>query len=66
MTQLTHKKITIPEIKVAGKWLFNFILIGVIAGIGSVIFHFLCELGMHYFLDMMAGYRPGQIGRAHV
>ena len=58
MTQLTNK-ITLPEIKVAGKWLFNFILIGVIAGIGSVIFHFLCELGMHYFLDMMAGYRPG-------
>lgn len=58
MTQLTNK-ITIPEIKVAGKWLFNFILIGVIAGLGSVIFHFLCELGMRYFLDMMAGYRPG-------
>lgn len=58
MTQLINK-ITIPEIKVAGKWLFNFILIGVIAGLGSVVFHFLCELGMHYFMDMMAGYRPG-------
>lgn len=47
-----------PDIAVAGKWLFNFILIGIIAGLGSVVFHYLCQLGMHYFLDLMAGYRP--------
>ncbi len=47
-----------PDIAVAGRWLFNFILIGLIAGLGSVVFHYLCGLGVHYFLDLMAGYRP--------
>jgi CIC family chloride channel protein len=46
------------DVKVAFKWLLNFVLIGMIAGLGAVIFHYLCGLGMHYFLDMMAGYRP--------
>ncbi len=44
--------------KTTSKWLFYFILIGVIAGAGSIVFQFLCELGLHYFLDQMAGYRP--------
>ena len=48
-----------PDIALAGRWLFNFILIGIIAGLGSVIFHSLCQLGVHYFMDLMAGYRPG-------
>ncbi len=47
------------DIKVTGRWILNFVLIGVIAAFGSVVFHLLCELGMHYFLDTMAGYRPG-------
>ena len=34
------------DIAVAGKWLFNFVLIGVIAGLGSIVFHYLCGLGM--------------------
>jgi CIC family chloride channel protein len=42
----------------AGKWTFYFFAIGVIAGLGAVVFHYLCLLGSHYFLDMMAGYRP--------
>lgn len=42
----------------AGKWSVLFILIGIIAGLGSVVFHYLCGLGSHYFMDMMAGYRP--------
>ncbi|MFH1152580.1 MAG: chloride channel protein [Pseudomonadota bacterium] len=47
-----------PEIAVAGRWLFYFVLIGLIAGLGSIVFHYLCQLGVHYFLDMLAGYRP--------
>ncbi len=39
-------------------WLFFFILIGVIAGLGSVVFHYLCQIGIHLFLDELAGYRP--------
>ncbi len=46
------------DFKTAFKWLLNFVLIGMIAGLGAVAFHYLCGLGMHYFLDMMAGYRP--------
>ncbi len=42
----------------AGKWMFFFILIGIIAGLGSVAFHYLCQLGSHFFMDMVAGYRP--------
>jgi CIC family chloride channel protein len=42
----------------AGKWALYFIAIGLIAGLGSVIFHYLCQLGIHYFMDGMAGYRP--------
>ncbi|MCF8093191.1 MAG: chloride channel protein [Desulfotignum sp.] len=46
------------DFKVAFRWLFYFVLIGLISGLGAVVFHYLCGLGMHYFLDMMAGYRP--------
>ena len=38
----------------AGKWSVLFILIGIIAGLGSIVFHYLCGLGSHYFMDMMA------------
>mgnify|MGYP006286894491 FL=1 len=46
------------DFKVAFRWLFYFVLIGLISGLGAVVFHYMCGLGMHYFLDMMAGYRP--------
>lgn len=42
----------------AGKWFSYFIIIGLIAGCGSILFHYLCQLGVHYFMDFMAGYRP--------
>ncbi|MFZ5994147.1 MAG: chloride channel protein [Thermodesulfobacteriota bacterium] len=41
-----------------GKWFLNYVLIGVIAGCGAIIFYFLCQVGLHYFLDFLAGYRP--------
>lgn len=46
------------RIAVAWKWTIRFILIGLIAGLGSVLFHYMCQLGTHYFMDLMAGYRP--------
>lgn len=49
----------------AGKWSCYFLLIGVIAGLGSVVFHFLCESGVHFFMDMIAGYRPTLPGGEH-
>jgi len=42
----------------AGKWALYFIAIGLIAGLGSIVFHYLCQLGIHYLMDFMAGYRP--------
>ncbi|MBT8358113.1 MAG: chloride channel protein [Deltaproteobacteria bacterium] len=42
----------------ASKWTVYFIIIGIIAGLGSIAFHYLCQLGSHYFMDFMAGYRP--------
>ena len=42
----------------AGKWTIYFVVIGIIAGLGSIAFHYLTQLGMHYFMDFMAGYRP--------
>jgi len=42
----------------AGKWTVNFVLIGIIAGLGSIVFHYLCQVGLHFFMDLVAGYRP--------
>ncbi len=50
----------------AGKWSFYFIMIGLIAGMGSVVFQFLCELGVHFFMDYLAGYRPPLAAGEHV
>jgi CIC family chloride channel protein len=49
---------TFARFALAGKWALFFIAIGIIAGLGSALFHYLCQLGLHYFMDLMAGYRP--------
>jgi len=46
------------NIALAGKRVFYFALIGIIAGLGSILFHYLCQLGSHFFMDLIAGYRP--------
>lgn len=38
--------------------LFYIILIGFIAGLGSIVFHYLCQIGASFFLNYLAGYRP--------
>jgi CIC family chloride channel protein len=45
-------------LNLSGTWLSYFVLIGIIAGLGSVLFQFLCNVGTHYLLDFLAGYRP--------
>ena len=42
----------------AGRWTLYFVLIGIIVGLGSIVFHYLTQIGLHYFLDFLAGYRP--------
>jgi CIC family chloride channel protein len=34
--------------------------VGVVAGLGAVAFYVLCQLGQHFFLDALAGYRPDE------
>jgi chloride channel protein, CIC family len=64
--RLLQNRVASNELKVAGKWLFYFVLIGLIAGCGAIAFHYLCGLGMHYFLDLMAGYRPDSPAGEHL
>ncbi len=61
-----REKVRSHDIAVAGRWLFYFVLIGLIAGCGAILFHYLCGLGMHYFLDLMAGYRPDAPAGEHL
>ncbi|MFO7687782.1 MAG: chloride channel protein [Desulfobacterales bacterium] len=42
----------------AGKWTVYFVLIGICAGLGSIVFHYLTQIGLHFFLDFLGGYRP--------
>jgi len=47
----------------AGKFLFYTILVGIIAGLGAVVFYLLCcQVGTHYFLDFIVGYKPPHSG----
>ncbi|MCF8146491.1 MAG: chloride channel protein [Deltaproteobacteria bacterium] len=51
----------------AGKWAFYFVLIGLIAGLGSVVFQLLCQVGSHFLMDQLAGYRPpAPAGEGHL
>jgi CIC family chloride channel protein len=49
-----------------GKWFLLYIVIGIIAGIGAIIFHYLCGLGSYFFMDMIAGYRPPNPAGEHL
>ncbi len=40
------------------KWISLYVFIGLIAGLGAILFHYLCHIGSHVFLDYMAGYHP--------
>jgi len=41
-----------------GRWTLYYVCVGVVAGIASIVFYYLCQLGMRIFLDFLAGYRP--------
>jgi CIC family chloride channel protein len=34
--------------------------VGIVAGLGAVLFYVLCQFGQHYLLDALAGYRPDE------
>jgi len=52
----------LPKSASSSRWLFYFLLIGVIAGAGAIVFQVLCEAGMRFLLDQLAGYRPDTPG----
>jgi CIC family chloride channel protein len=41
-----------------GRYVIFAVIVGVVAGLGAVLFYALCQAGMHFFLDQLAGYRP--------
>ncbi len=52
----------LPTSGPSSRWLMYFVLIGVIAGAGAIVFQVLCETGMRFLLDQLAGYRPDTAG----
>ncbi len=53
--------------RIPGRWFLYFIAIGIIAGCGAIIFHYLCHIGQYLFLDLIAGYRPPPpAGEGHI
>ena len=55
------------SLSMAGKWAFYFVLIGLVAGLGSVVFYLLCQMGSHFLMDQLAGYRaPAPAGEPHL
>lgn len=60
-------KLLDPRLGLAGKRMAYFVLIGLIAGLGSIVFHYLCQIGSHGFMEWMAGYRaPAPAGESHL
>ena len=48
----------ISRLAKGGKRLSFYVLIGLVAGLAAIFFHYLCMLGMNFFLNFMAGYNP--------
>ena len=58
MVRLLQSALRNPRLSMAGKRMFYYVLIGIIAGLGSIVFHYLCQLGSYGFMELLAGYRP--------
>ncbi len=41
-----------------GVYMMYGVVVGVVAGLGAALFYVMCQAGLHFFLDMGAGYRP--------
>ncbi len=46
------------NLKSTGKWFLLATLVGLVAGLGAVLFQFLCQLVLHFGLGGVAGYYP--------
>jgi len=50
------------DLKQAGKWFFYSILVGIISGLGAILFHVACQGGLFVFLGLICGYYPSEPG----
>ncbi len=67
MIQMIQNLFRNPRFGMAGKRMFYYMVIGIIAGLGSIVFHYLCQLGLYGFMELMAGYRPpAPAGETHL
>jgi CIC family chloride channel protein len=46
------------NLKSIGKHIVYGVVVGVVAGLGAAAFYVMCQAGLHFFLDSIAGYRP--------
>jgi CIC family chloride channel protein len=56
--KISSAKKNYMDIAYTGKWLLGFFVIGIVSGLGAVIFEYMCGLGSHFFMDYLAGYNP--------
>jgi CIC family chloride channel protein len=41
-----------------GVYMLYGVVVGIVAGLGAAAFYGMCQVGLHYFLDLGAGFRP--------
>jgi CIC family chloride channel protein len=58
--RLALRLLTAFNIRSIGRYMFLGFFVGIVAGLGAVLFYVLCQLGQHYLLDALAGYRPNE------
>ncbi len=52
--------IAVFNVRSIGRYMMFGVVVGVVAGLGAVVFYFLCQVGQHYLLDALAGFRPDE------
>ena len=53
------------DLHASGKWFLLASAIGVVAGVGAIVFQFLSHLVLHYALGAMTGYHPREAAGEH-
>ncbi len=48
------------EVKTTGKWFLLSGLVGVVTGLGAILFQLLCQIVVHFTLVSLAGFQPGE------
>ncbi|MEM7233235.1 MAG: chloride channel protein, partial [Planctomycetota bacterium] len=48
------------DLKTTGKWFVYSALVGVVAGVGAIVFQFACQFVLHYGLAALTGYSPAE------